>query len=166
MTFMDDFHGLLSWTTFKDDFHGWLSWMTVMDDCHVWLSWMTFMDDFHGWLLWMTDWTLLFISYFYILFKDWRTDWQTDGHWYPLSCYRDWKHCIKQMISNQKGLCWYNLWLYCLNMNQVKMTWKKQKDLVMSIYFTVQYQIYIWSRYHLLFQSISNEIEFTHVAIW
>ena len=31
------------------------------------------------------------LSYFYILFTDWRTDWRTDGHWYPLSRYRDWK---------------------------------------------------------------------------
>ena len=38
--------------------------MTVMDNFPGWLSWMTLMDD----------WTLLFISYFYILMTDWRTD--------------------------------------------------------------------------------------------
>ena len=31
-----------------------------------WLSWITVMDDSHGWLRWMM-------------------------HWYPLSCYHDWK---------------------------------------------------------------------------
>ena len=39
------------------------------------------MDDFHGWLSWKTfmdDWTLLFISYFYILMTDGLTDRQTD----------------------------------------------------------------------------------------
>ena len=34
--------------------------MTFMDEVHWWLSWKTFMDD----------WTLLFISYFYILMTD------------------------------------------------------------------------------------------------
>ena len=43
------------------------------------LSWMTFMDD----------WTLLFISYFYILMTDRQT---YIGTWYLLSCYQDWKH--------------------------------------------------------------------------
>ena len=37
--------------------------LAVMDDFHGLLSWMTFMDD----------WTLLFISYFYILITDRQT---------------------------------------------------------------------------------------------
>ena len=42
-------------------------------------------------------------SYFYILF----TDWQTDGHWYLLSCYRDWKEysfIIYQRLTNSEDL--------------------------------------------------------------
>ena len=83
-TVMDD-----SWMTFMDDFHGWLSFMIFMDDFHWWLLWMTVMDDFH--VLVMVDWTLLFISYFYILISYGLTDGQTDLHWYLLSRYRDWK---------------------------------------------------------------------------
>ena len=48
---------------------------------------MTFMDDF------MDDcqsWFKLFLHIVYRL-TDRLTDWQTDGHWYPLSRYRDWK---------------------------------------------------------------------------
>ena len=85
----------LSWTV-MDDFHWWPSWMTFMDDFHGWFLWMTFMDDFH--VLVMDDWTLLFISYFYILITDGPTDeltdWQTDIHWYKLSRYRDWKRSL------------------------------------------------------------------------
>ena len=55
---------------------------TGMDDWHGWLVWMTGMDDWHGWLAWMTgDYPRLLkvadLSYFYILFTDGLTDWQT-----------------------------------------------------------------------------------------
>ena len=44
--------------------------LAVMD--YHGLSWMTFVDDFHG--LVMDDWTLLFLSYFYILISYGLTD--------------------------------------------------------------------------------------------
>ena len=96
-TFMDEFHRQLSWTPFMDDFHGWLSRTTFMDTLHGWLSWMTFMDDFHGWLSWTLSWTTFMDDFHGSWFKQflhivyWQTDWQTDGHWYLLSCYRNWK---------------------------------------------------------------------------
>ena len=60
-----DYHGL-SWMTFMDDF---------MDVCKGWLSWMTFMNYFHvpNFTYWLHTFTL------------------TDGHWYLLSHYCDWK---------------------------------------------------------------------------
>ena len=70
-----------------DDWHGWLAQMTGMDDWHGWLAWMTGMDDWLGWLAWMTG-----VDDYPKLILYWSvTDWQTNGHWYLLSHYRNWK---------------------------------------------------------------------------
>ena len=59
----------------SDDFHGWHS----------------FMDDFHGWLSWMTTLIKSYILITNKLMIDRLTYLLMDGHWYLLSCYRDWK---------------------------------------------------------------------------
>ena len=121
MTGMDDSDGWLAWMTGMDDWPGWLAWMTGMDDRHEWLEWMTSMDDWHGWLAWMTGMEAD-ISYFYILITDGRTDGLTDGHWYPLSRYCDWKP-IFIFLKNVRKFLWVRhivpqLYLIILTMSQ------------------------------------------------